>query len=245
MNPHLLIIDDEISNTILLKHILNKGFAVSTSENGLEAMSAAFANRPDLILTDINMPVMNGLEFIKNMRKNHRGRIIPIIATSIDEKNREDSLALGASGFIKKPIEINQVFQAINEVSKVRLNLLIVDDDPDFLDYLKDRFDRSFNILVATDGEKGLALFEKEPIHILITDLMMPKLNGIHLINIVRSKDPILPIITLSGFGAEKLVEAVQSGAEHVLEKPFQIKQLENMLRIIMRKYYNFFCCYI
>ncbi len=245
MNPHLLIVDDEISNTILLKQILNKGFSVSTSENGLDAMSAAFSKRPSLVITDINMPVMDGLEFIRNFRKNYIGRLIPVIATCANLDNGDSALKLGADGFIKKPIAIDQLFKCINDISKNKIKLLLVDDDEDFLNYLKERLQSAFIVKIATDGEKALEIFEKEPIHILVTDLMMPQMDGIHLINVVHSKDPTLPIITLSGFDSERLLEAVQSGAENVLEKPFQMAELERMLRSVMRKYYSFFCCYI
>lgn len=113
----ILIVEDNQINAIILKRILQKyHFDTFVAENGKLGVEAVSTYVPDLILMDINMPVMNGIDATKAIRalKNEYSRI-PIFAVTADitdETNRV-SISAGMNEYIKKPVEIDEMLKLI------------------------------------------------------------------------------------------------------------------------------------
>ena len=108
----LLIIDDEPAVCLLLEHYLGDDFEVVTKENGLEAcMWLAEGNLPELVLSDIEMPLMDGWEFLRRMRANDETRDVPCVMVSGKSKSLYyiQSHRLGANGFIAKPFTAREL----------------------------------------------------------------------------------------------------------------------------------------
>ncbi len=105
--PIVLVVDDRPENTYLLHTLLKaKGFDVMTASNGREALESAARRLPDIIITDILMPVMDGFSLCRHGKKDARLREIPFIvytATYTDPKDEEFALSLGADRFVAKP----------------------------------------------------------------------------------------------------------------------------------------------
>lgn len=101
--------------------------------------------------------------------------------------------------------------------------MLIVDDDENTRQMCADILrDMSRRILLARDGEHALITFAEHKADIVLTDLFMPKIGGIDLLKQLKKKNPLLPVILMSGKGdIQTAVEAVRFGAEDFLEKPF------------------------
>jgi len=116
----ILIADDIASNIYLLESILKgNGFEVTSARNGAEALAAAKKDPPDLIITDILMPVMDGFELCRQWKADERLRTIPVIfytATYTDSRDEQFARSLGAERFIVKP-QMPELF--IREVQKV------------------------------------------------------------------------------------------------------------------------------
>jgi PAS domain S-box-containing protein len=115
-----LIADDNPQNIYLLESIL-KGhkFEVISAGNGVEALDAALKNPPDLIITDILMPVMDGFELCRKWKADERLAHIPFIfytATYTDPKDEQFAMSLGAERFIVKPQKPEILMQAVIEV---------------------------------------------------------------------------------------------------------------------------------
>jgi CheY-like chemotaxis protein len=112
-----LIVDDQEDNRQLLAQILGPvGFEIRLATNGAQAVQEFEAWRPHLILMDFRMPVMNGLEAIRQIRALAGGRdpkIIAVTASAMDE-NRQGLLGIGADDFIAKPIQEVELFQKIH-----------------------------------------------------------------------------------------------------------------------------------
>ena len=122
-NPiKILIADDSSLILIALEHILvqesSQKFEVVKAENGHDACVIAFKERPDLILIDIEMPIMNGVEAIKHIRSNSKIKNIPIIVMSTS-RDFEAALEAGANDFLLKPINRFEVLQRL----KLNINL--------------------------------------------------------------------------------------------------------------------------
>jgi DNA-binding NtrC family response regulator len=111
-----------------------------------------------------------------------------------------------------------------------RITVLLVDDQLDFVNGLSRLLLAEFtnlNVLTAEGGKRGLALMEKSEVHLLITDLQMPEMNGLQLMAEVHRLYPATKVIILTGFGTiEKAVEGVRRGAFDFLTKPVASEQL-------------------
>ena len=116
----ILIVDDNEQNLDLLQVLLSgNGYQVVSAANGAEALAKARQNPPDLVVSDILMPVMDGFALCREWKKDERLRQIPFVfytATYIDEHDREFAFSLGAEQFLVKPVEPEVFMRTILEV---------------------------------------------------------------------------------------------------------------------------------
>ena len=122
MDKVVLVVDDSTTVRKFVAASLNmKGFRVVTAADGVEALERMPAEKFDLIITDLNMPDMDGFEFIRTLRETPEYREIPIIVLSsmTDLKNKDYALELGALAFLEKPLSTEaiqrEVFRFVNK----------------------------------------------------------------------------------------------------------------------------------
>ncbi len=98
-----------------------KRIQVTEAEDGVDALRKLAAGKFDLILTDINMPVMDGLKLVKRIRADaqHAQTPIIVITTEGSTEDRQRAMALGANAYITKPIQAPQVIQKVKELLKL------------------------------------------------------------------------------------------------------------------------------
>lgn len=112
MGKKILIVEDNEKNRLLMTDLLKfLGYEVLEAENGIKGLKIAEEQRPNLILLDMQMPVMDGFSFVKNFRSNSELKDIKIIAvTSFAMKgDKERILQAGADDYISKPIDTRQL----------------------------------------------------------------------------------------------------------------------------------------
>ena len=116
--PKILIVDDDHDTLDLLELFLYKQYEIVTAMNGFEALSKVESDHPALIMTDIKMPVMDGIRFFNSLRKHSTTRSVPVIAiTSFTlEHNLKSLLNLGFNGVLPKPPEGNQVIALVENL---------------------------------------------------------------------------------------------------------------------------------
>ncbi len=118
----ILIIDDEVDALTLLSRAIGTMFDLVTKHDGNEALKWLQAgNVPDLILTDVMMPNMDGAEFIKILRssKSHRHTPIIVVSANNDVRTRIKFLQLGANDYMAKPIHPEELVLRINNIFKL------------------------------------------------------------------------------------------------------------------------------
>jgi DNA-binding NtrC family response regulator len=105
------------------------------------------------------------------------------------------------------------------------MRVLIVDDEPSLLLTLAANVElEGFEVDTASTGDEALEKFAAQPFDIVLTDIRMPGMNGVELFRRVRALDPNLPVVLMTGYAIEGLMnEAIQEGAFAVLPKPFDI----------------------
>ncbi|MET0106641.1 MAG: response regulator, partial [Sedimenticola sp.] len=117
---HILIVeDDEDSRKLLRKQLLAEGYSVDSAIEGAQALNLAAKRHPDLVITDIMMPGIDGYELCHRIRQSGQLKEVPVIflsATFVSEEDQQLAYALGASRFLVKPVAPAELFQAIEEV---------------------------------------------------------------------------------------------------------------------------------
>ncbi len=112
----VLIVDDIPVNIILLKTMLARtNVGILTAVNGEEAIEIVRKSRPQLVLLDIQMPLMNGMEVLKEIKSDPEIKDTAVIMVSAytTAQDIEESMTLGASGFIKKPIIMDTLLSSV------------------------------------------------------------------------------------------------------------------------------------
>jgi DNA-binding response OmpR family regulator len=112
--PRVLVVDDEPDAVELLREFLaGKGYEVLTASNGEEALQKVKEERPHLILLDVRMPKVNGLEVLKRVREiDKEVGVIMVTAVNEEETGRE-ALQLGAFDYITKPLDLKYLEQSL------------------------------------------------------------------------------------------------------------------------------------
>jgi len=117
--PKVLIVDDEIHiiHVVAIK-LRNNGFEVFTAENGLEAFESACQETPDIIVTDVQMPLVTGLELVEKLRQNEATKDVPVIMLTAREFAIEtgEQERLQISGCLSKPFSPKELLKSVEDV---------------------------------------------------------------------------------------------------------------------------------
>lgn len=121
MGKTVLIVDDSASMRQLVSFTLrDAGYDVIDAVNGKDAMNRLNGTRIDIIITDLNMPEMDGIEFIKQMRNKPGYKFTPIVmlTTESQESKKQEGRQAGASGWIVKPFTPEQLIDVVKKFTK-------------------------------------------------------------------------------------------------------------------------------
>jgi two-component system chemotaxis response regulator CheY len=118
----LLVDDSPIMRQLVMYALARlKNVAVTEADDGIVGLKHLAANKYDLIITDINMPIMDGLKLIHRVRNDERHKNVPIIVISTENsvEDRQRAMSLGATAYITKPIQAPQVIAKVKELLKL------------------------------------------------------------------------------------------------------------------------------
>ena len=117
MTKILLVEDHEINRDMLLRRLERKGYEVVIAADGREAVAKAQSDRPNLILMDLHLPVMDGWEATRQIKANLETRTIPVIALTADALagEREKAIVAGCDDYDTKPVNLPQLLQKIEQ----------------------------------------------------------------------------------------------------------------------------------
>jgi len=117
----ILVVEDDAAVMKMHRALLTRnGYAVSTASYGLPAMFRVVRNPPDLILVDLNMPLLNGLELIDQFKAHRETRDIPIVVVtgSHSEADRKAAFDAGCVGYLAKPVDPQEFLARVAEFLK-------------------------------------------------------------------------------------------------------------------------------
>ena len=237
----ILLTDDNKEFVQNLSDILElKGYKVLTANDGFQALDIIRVTPVDLILMDIKMPVMNGVETYKKIKKiSPVTPVIMLTAYALEELIQE-SLQEGAFACLKKPLDFDKLFTTIEKAIPKGSMVLVVDDDENLCLNLFDILqDKGYRVSYALDSITAIERVKTTVIDILLLDMNLPPLNGLETYLKIRDFNPKVVVVVITGFLSEMgdMVKMVkQNGAYALLEKPINIDNLFSILEQIEHK---------
>ncbi len=117
--PRVLVVDDDPTTRRLLTHTLKRnGYEVTAAEDGHQALEVLEMESADLVLTDRNMPQVDGLALLKALRASDAHRRVPVImvTSSSDERDQPEAEAEGATAFLTKPVGSRELLETVRRV---------------------------------------------------------------------------------------------------------------------------------
>lgn len=262
----LLLVDDDLivgrEVSTLLKQ---EGFKVLYSADPQIGLKLLREEKPDLVLLDLKMPVMDGFAFLREMRRDEKLKQIPVIVlTSLDiDKDTEKLFPPNVKGTLKKGnIRQEGLRECINEIlssckgiksddsdykdsvsSKRQLKdtckkILVAEDNPDNLFLIKEILaPKGFEIIHATNGKEAVSLTIRHVPDLVLMDIQMPEMDGINATaEIRRQLNKHIPIIALTAKAMKGDRENIlSSGLDDYISKPFA----PNELIFVIEKWLN------
>lgn len=115
----LLVEDNEMNRDMLARRLVRRGYEVICSADGVQGIALAESEIPELILMDISLPILDGLEATRLLRKNELTRLIPVIALTAHAMagDREKCLKAGCNDYATKPVEFAQLLAKIEALT--------------------------------------------------------------------------------------------------------------------------------
>jgi two-component system chemotaxis response regulator CheY len=116
----LVVDDDKTTRKLLSLYLKAKGYEVVTAENGLDAMEKLGTENINLVVTDMNMPYMDGIELTKNLRADDSWKGLPIVmvTTEADDDERKKAYEMGVDDYLVKPANAEQISDSIKKILK-------------------------------------------------------------------------------------------------------------------------------
>jgi DNA-binding NtrC family response regulator len=231
----VLVVDDAPNLTdLLVDTLVVIGYEAYAAESAKSALEVLRKEHIDLVVSDINMPDMSGIELLEEIKKANRRLPVMLITGIGNDSIRSRAYSSGADGFLAKPFRIGTIELEIGRMLSgiKRTRILIIDDNEDFLSSLTQRLEDADNIVCpfATISEAAKFL-ESHTVDLVITDLKMPDGDGFSLFNDLHKRYPDLPVIMVSAYATDDILEKIkESGVSKFLSKPLDFKEIETVV---------------
>ncbi len=248
----LLVEDDEVTRHELGELMTREGFTVHLAANGLAGWEAFERERPEIVIADLKMPGIDGLELMDRVKAASQPTPVILITAYGDTDTAVEALRTGALDYFKKPIDLDELLDAVgrakevalgNRATEQRSTILLAEDEPITRRHLAEVLEKEgWHVLRAEDGEVAVALFERNPVDILLLDVKMPKMDGLKALADMRSRRRDFEAIILTGYGDESIaIQALRNGAAGFLRKPVDLEELLAVLdkakeRVMLRR---------
>ncbi len=207
---NILVVDDNQANRLIAsKYLAEWNCRITQAENGAQAISLLSKKKFDLVLMDVEMPVMKGDEATRCIRSgalqsSFDSRDIPIVGISAlpEHEIRRKTLGAGMNGFIPKPISKNALQRIVEqyffteqtpaalystETALEGTSILVVDDNLTSRKYLGAILERmGANVSQAENGQEAIACLERKDYDVVLLDMEMPVLNGVETARKIR-----------------------------------------------------------
>ncbi len=231
-------------------------FNLSRFTKTSEFLAAISGIRPDLIISDIYMPDIDGWQLCKILQSKEYSEFnqIPIIliSTLCKDANAEKlAFEAGACAVLQAPYERQDLISLISCHLKsegiiagdgsmgFKKKILIADDDVNILQLFTMIFKKeNYEVYTASDGKKAIESIEKTKPHIVLLDYQMPVMNGMEVLKWLKKNFPQIASVALTAYGSETVaINFMKEGADDYISKPFENKKVIETCNAAFNKY--------
>ena len=247
----LFIDDNELNRKITEKMLTNEGMTVLLAEDGYKGLEILKENeKVDIVLLDVHMPVIDGFETAKKIKNNFGDKYLILMFTSVDIRSDIENIhQIGVTDYIVKPAIrkelLNKIKETINNKTSENIKkdiaeivsfdldtkkILIAEDNPINMNVITKMIKTigDYELILATNGQEAVELFEKEKPAIIFMDIQMPYMNGfeayekiVELIEENHIKRP--KIVAMTAYAMEKdRAKCLDMGMDAFIPKPFK-----------------------
>ncbi|HEY5718613.1 MAG TPA: response regulator, partial [Motiliproteus sp.] len=237
-SAHILIIDDSHAALMLYQELLEPLKAqISLASDGEEGLALLRSHPCDLVITDVDMPKLNGIELCKRMRDDPRLTETPVIMASVFDTDKDivRGFQAGASAYLSKMELRDYLLSTVRNViwrsRHVRKRtILVVDDSRTILTLISEQLEANgFQAICAENGAEAIGVLSRASPDLILSDINMPVMDGFELCRVIKAdrKWANVPFVVMSS-SAEKayMQRMLQYGAAAYLTKPFNLDQL-------------------
>jgi PAS domain S-box-containing protein len=253
----ILIVDDNPINLRLMQAALEgEGFALTMASDGEEALIAARAQHPRLLLLDVELPRLDGLEVARRLKADPDTRDIIVVAVTAgtDRGDRERALRSGCDGYMAKPIDpiglpavlhryLGDRADKVPTAVRATPRILVVEDNPTTRKMVRVALEsHGYTVVEAADCRSALDRAREQLPDLILQDLILPDMDGFELLRRLRELPggTKVPILCLSGFVSRideaRAMRTIQGGFAAVLVKPVDPIQLLEIVRVHLEK---------
>jgi len=237
-NRHILVVDDSSMMRKALQAILAPlKLKVTEAADGQAGLDLVPDNRFDLIVTDVNMPNMNGVDFCRRLKNNPSTRGIPVVMVSSFDSDADidKGFQVGAAAYVsKKEAQSNLLDIIRNIISKSDLHrgqtIMVVDDSRTIRKIVeKGLAQAGFQVVTAVNGKEALEILDRNQPDLILSDIDMPEMNGFQFCDAVHSHPDFVSIpfvVMSSNSDRAHMKRMLQYGAEAYITKPFNTDEL-------------------
>ena len=219
----LVIDDDQTVKDIIQRYLSKEGFQMVAASNGTVGLSLAKEIRPDAIILDVMMPGMDGWTVLTALKADPEVANIPVIMTTIVD-NKNLGYALGASDYLLKPLNREHLTTVLQKYHSTQSSnaVMVVEDNKVTSQMISRQLEKEgWRVIQAENGHKALEMLKANLPKLIITDLMMPKMDGFELIHELRQNPQwhSIPVIVIT---AKELTEEERQNLHQHVEQVFE-----------------------
>lgn len=246
---HIAVVDDDDGARFIMEKYLEskEDYDVELFESGEKLIEYMGLKIPDLVLLDISMPGMTGIEVFECMKSNKRWEDIPVIfLTGMEDKSTVlKCIGKGADAYLVKPVlrkrlvaKIEEIFEKYKEY-KINKTILMIDDDVEFLKIAKVKLSKYYKILTVNSAKTAFDYLTNHKVDLIISDYFMPLYDGRSVLNILKKREGTkdIPIIIVSGLPKDEVTMAcAKLLPDGIISKPVVIDELLDMIQSLLVK---------
>ena len=245
----IVVVDDDMDYRLIVRGLVRTlqdlMIVVGEAADGEEARNVLSRTRPDVLITDLVMPRLNGIQLTEWVRRELPETRVILMSSFTEDAYRMMVSDSGADAFVNKQVMATALLPAIRDVTR-RMSggsgpiepitggsspsetILIVDDEREIREYAREALEGlGYTVLDTGDPQQALRIVSERPVHLFLTDVVMPIMNGLELAKRVEAVNPAIKVVVMSGYQTANITPS----GRPFLPKPFSVKALGDKIR--------------
>jgi YesN/AraC family two-component response regulator len=250
----IVVVDDDMDYRLIVRALIKATqgtmLVVGEAADGEEARDVLRRAQPDVLITDLLMPRLNGIELTAWVRRELAATKVILMSSFTEDAYRMMASDSGADAFVNKHVITTGLLPAIKDVVRrisggsspapptggtpaPNQTILVVDDEREIREYARDVLEGlGYIVLDSGDPQHALRIVKERPVHLILSDVVMPLMNGLELAKRVEAVSATTKVLLMSGY---QTADITPSGRPF-LGKPFSAQSLGDKVRDVLAR---------